>query len=200
VAKFFVFLQITDPEINALITGIRAVANGAAPKTLPHVTIRGPYNRSVPPEQIRRYNHLLSSHPLVLDGIGMFKTETHITVYLKVQHPKLLQIWWKPDYPTKRYGFNPHVTLYDGPNLDRGTRLREFLQLERLKLLTWKFAIVPHASDHTDMFQRMKESADLFLDLVNKRAVRPDILARLSWFLDSPNRHGGSQLSNAAAR
>lgn len=44
-AKSFIFLEIIDPEIMALVHDIRIAATGQSSKSGPHVTIRGPYSR-----------------------------------------------------------------------------------------------------------------------------------------------------------
>jgi 2'-5' RNA ligase len=142
-AKSFVFLEIGDPEIDALISGIRTIATGKRPKAVPHVTLRGPYSKQVPAEQLDRYARILSSDPLVLNGIGSFSRPHHITVFVRVQHSKLQQVWWKPDFPPKKFGFNPHVTLYEGDDIARGQRLLDFLTSEDIKLLTWKYFHCP---------------------------------------------------------
>lgn len=178
-AKSFVFLRITDPEISALISGIRAVAMAVPPKSGPHITIRGPYSRPVPRIQIIRYGKVLASHPLVLEGVDRFQASDHSTVYLKVQHPKLLQVWWKPDYPTKVFGFNPHLTLYEGSDVGRAQSLLTFLRGEGIKLLTSEFAISPYVSDHEDLFPQAERREHLFLKLINRGLVRADVLDRL---------------------
>jgi 2'-5' RNA ligase len=178
-AKSFVFLEITDAEIGGLIYGIRAVAMSSPPQSAPHVTIRGPYSRPVSREQLLRYGRLLSSHPVVLEGIGAFQSGKRATVYLKVQHPNLRQIWWKPDYPIKDFGFNPHVTLYEGSDGDRAQRLQAFLRREGIKLLTSNFAVSPYVSDHKDLFPQVESRDRLFLGLINRGLVRADVLARL---------------------
>jgi 2'-5' RNA ligase len=199
-AKSFVFLEIGDPEIDALISGIRTIATGKRPKAVPHVTLRGPYSKQVPAEQLDRYARILSSDPLVLNGIGSFSRPHHITVFVRVQHSKLQQVWWKPDFPPKKFGFNPHVTLYEGDDIARGQRLLDFLTSEDIKLLTWKYSIVPYVSDHKDLFTHASATGGLFLDLVNKRAVRADILARLQRALDGPNKSQPARIANSGRR
>jgi hypothetical protein len=178
-AKSFVFLQITDSEINALIYGIRTIAMGVAPKSGPHVTIRGPYSRALSRTQLLRYGRILASHPVVLEGIDKFRSGDRTTVFMKVQHPKLLQVWWKRDYPIKEFGFNPHVTLYEGADDDRAQRLEGFLRREGIKLLTTDFAVTPYVSDNKDLFPAAESRERLFLNLVNRGLVRPDVLDRL---------------------
>jgi 2'-5' RNA ligase len=178
-AKSFVFLEISDPEISALIYGIRAVAMTSPPKTAPHITVRGPYARPVSRKELLRYGRILSPHPVVLEGIGAFQSGDRTTVYMKVQHPYLRQIWWKPDYPIKEFGFNPHVTLYEGKDADRAGRLQVFLRREDIKLLTSDFSVSPYVSDHKDLFPRAEGKERLFLSLINRSLVRADVLARL---------------------
>jgi hypothetical protein len=184
-AKSFVFLQITDPEIGALIYGIRSIAMGVAPKSGPHVTIRGPYSRPLSGAQILRYGKTLASHPVVLEGIGKFQSGDRTTVFMKVQHPKLLQVWWKPDYPIKEFGFNPHVTMYEGTDDVRAQRLEIFLRREGIKLLTADFGVTPYVSDNKDLFPAVENHERLFLKLVNRSLVRPDVLDRLDRTLGS---------------
>jgi len=180
VAKSFVFLEIVDPEIRALIYGIRVVATGKPPKSGPHVTLRGPYSRPLSRSQLLRYERLLAADPLVLEGVGTFQSGDSTTVFLKVQHPKLLQIWWKPDYPVKTFGFNPHITLYEGLDTARVQRLEAFLRREGIKLVTNEFAVTPYVSDHRDLFPVDQGGETLFLRLINHGLVRADVLDRLA--------------------
>ena len=178
-AKSFVFLEISDPEISALIHGIRTIATSSPPKSAPHITIRGPYSRPVSRKEILRYERILSSHPIVLEGIGAFQSGDRATVYMKVQHPNLRQIWWKPDYPIKQYGFNPHLTLYEGHDADRALRIETFLRREDIKMLTSEFSVSPYVADHKDLFPQTQGKEQLFLSLINRGLVRADVLARL---------------------
>src|SRR5580765_506029 len=118
-AKRFVFLEITDPEINALLGWIRESAMGTPSRHNVHITIRGPYNVAVPKTQIARYQRLLGAHPVVFEGFDAFSAGGRTIVYVKVQHPRLRQVWWKPDFPILQFGFNPHVTLYEGEDTAR---------------------------------------------------------------------------------
>jgi 2'-5' RNA ligase len=187
-AKSFVFLEISDAEIGALIYGIRAVAMTSPAKSAPHITVRGPYSRPVSRKEILRYGRILSSRPVVLEGIGAFQSGDRITVYMKVQHPNLRQIWWKPDYPIKEFGFNPHLTLYEGKDADRANRLQIFLRREGIKLLTSEFSVSPYVSDHKDLFPQTEGKERLFLSLINRGLVRADVLARLERALGQAQR------------
>jgi 2'-5' RNA ligase len=184
-AKSFVFLEVADPEINYLVHAIRETADHRPARSNVHITIRGPYSRVVGPDKLRRYEHLLLTAPLVLDGVGSFSVGDRTVVYLKVQHPRLRQLWWKPDFPVSKFGFNPHITMYEGTDHERARLFLEFLKREQLKLLTWNFKVTPYVSDHADLFPKPEAGRQRFLQLVNSRMVRADILARLERALRS---------------
>jgi 2'-5' RNA ligase len=179
VARRFVFLEIRDPEINALFGWLRESAMGAPSRHNVHITIRGPYSAEVPESQLKRIQEALNADPIVFDGVGMFSAGTRYVVYVKVQHPKLRQVWWKPDFPVEVYGFNPHITLYEGGDKHRAEAVLHFLQHETLRVLTWDFEVTARVSDHRDLFGDAPRLAESFLGLINKGLVRPDIISRL---------------------
>jgi len=195
-AKRFLFLEVIDPEVVNLLTGIRGLATEQKPKSGVHVTIRGPYNREIPRPQIEQYQKWLRRHPLLLESVGSFHDLERHVVYIRVKHPVLRRIWWKPDFPVNKFGFNPHITLYDGNSAERANRLRAFLEREQLKLLTWEFRVTAYVADHADFFKPKPNSDDSFLGLVNRGLVRADILARLGRTL---NFVGAEELPRATA-
>ena len=184
-AKRFVFLEIRDPEINALVGWLREAAMGSAARHNVHITIRGPYSREIPESQLSRYQSVLRSDPIVLEGVGSFRAGTNHVVYLKVQHPKLRQVWWKPDFPIKDYGFNPHITIFEGKDGARAQAVLDFLRSEGLSVLTPDFEVTARVSDHRDLFSEPQRKAEPFLKLVNSGLVRADILNRFERALRS---------------
>ena len=186
--KSFVFLEFTDPDLNALVSGIRETATGNAPTTNVHITVRGPYSTPIRPEQLRRYHRTLARDPILLDGYGLFRVDKRFIVYVKVQHPKLRQVWWKPDFPISRYGFNPHVTLYEGPDSDRAHALLTFLQQESVKYVTWDFCVTAYVSDHRDLFASPHPLQRHFLKLSRLGTVKPNFLATLDRALKQATR------------
>jgi hypothetical protein len=56
----FVFLEITDPDVNALVAEIRSIVGGSPLMRPAHLTIRGPYARSVPHQVLSRCNAAMS--------------------------------------------------------------------------------------------------------------------------------------------
>jgi hypothetical protein len=115
----------------------------------------------------------------------MFPGENRAVIYMKVQHPKLRRVWWKPDFPIAKYGFNPHITLYEGSDHQRALRLMEFLQREQQKLLTWQFSVSPYVTAQADLFPKPKGGRELFSKLIHTGMIRADILSRLEKSLRS---------------
>lgn len=187
-AKRFVFLEIRDPELNALIGWLREAAMGTPSRHNVHITIRGPYSSEIPEAQIARYQQVLRSDPIVFEGVGAFTAGERRVVYIKVQHPKLRQVWWKPDFPIKKFGFNPHITIFEGSDAHRAQTVLDFLQKERLQLLTWDFEVTSRVSDHRDMFGEAVRKAEPFLKLVNRGLVRADVINRFERTLRSASR------------
>ena len=186
-ARRFIFLEIRDPEINALFGWLREAAMGAPSRQNVHVTIRGPYDSEILESQIRRYQRILSTAPVVFDGVGLFTYAGRSVVYVKVQHPKLRQLWWKPDFPVKEFGFNPHITVYEGTDEVRAGTVLRFLESEHLRLLTWDFEVTARVSDHRDLFGEPQREAKPFLGLVNNGMVRADIICRMERVLRLPS-------------
>ncbi|MFT3907207.1 MAG: hypothetical protein QM718_12930 [Steroidobacteraceae bacterium] len=166
--------------MNALLRWAREAAMGRDKPGNIHVTVRGPYSSPIRATQLARYRRLLASDPLLVEGAGAFAVGENTVVYLKVHHPRLRQIWWKPDYPVSMYGFNPHLTIYEGTDGARAERVLEFLRREQIKLLTWKFEVTTHVSDQRDLFPRSFRDVEPFLGLVRSGHIRPDIINRLT--------------------
>jgi hypothetical protein len=68
----FVFLEITDPDVNALVAEIRSIVGGSPLMRPAHLTIRGPYARSVPHQVLSRCNAAMSHDVLRIYGAGRF--------------------------------------------------------------------------------------------------------------------------------
>lgn len=158
---------------------------GAPSRHNVHITIRGPYSRAIPESQLARYHNVLRSDPIVLEGFGSFRVGARHVVYLKVQHPKLRKVWWKPDFPIKTFGFNPHITIFEGNDAARAHAVLEFLQNERFSVLTWDFEVTARVSDHRDLFSEPLRKSEPFLKLINRGLVRADILNRFERALRS---------------
>lgn len=173
----FVFLEITDRDINYLLLGIQEILYGSRPKRAAHLTIRGPYSRSVTQATLKSLSDRLKYDVLEIAGVGRFSNPLEEVVYVNVTSPNLRRVWWKPDYPIERFGFNPHISLYRGPDSDLATRVETFFKHENLRLLCAEFRIVAHVSRSAqlEIFEPQVPRA-----LVATGRVSPNLLERLT--------------------
>ncbi len=107
-ARTFHVLYLPDGPMASCIDAIRVLANPAE-KYKAHITVRGPYKRGG--FRLGSVNRILESSEIEVRGAGNFFSSGQNTVYLRCESPNLKAVWDKADF-----GFNPHITLYDGPS------------------------------------------------------------------------------------
>jgi hypothetical protein len=138
--RYFYVVYCADPAQQFCLDVIRFLADPAA-KGFAHITVRGPY-LSQPSMKLP----LLATEgeEVQVTGLGDFFSTGQNTVYLKCTSPALLQRWYKPDY-----GYQPHITLYDGSDLLFAQQLRDVLKWTRdnLSIKTTSLARLISQSD-----------------------------------------------------
>jgi len=178
-APRFVFLEFLDPEINALLTGLRREFGGGRESAGIHITVRGPYRGEVPGADLDRCERILLREPILIHGAGLFQNPGENVVYLKVRSTALKEIWWKPDYSIEKFGFNPHISLHKSQDLGLASTIRDFLKNEGIKLVCHSFRLTPFASKQRELFPQSPVRHERhFLELANRGLVRPDVLQR----------------------
>ncbi len=126
--RIFYVLYFDDSRLQACLDAMRFIANPMA-KSRAHITVRGPYSQSY---EMRRQQEKIRGTEVLADGIGAFLTKDQNTVYIRCHATTLQEVWRKRDF-----GFNPHITVYDG-------RSREFAKtlLNKLGSMTIRFHFV----------------------------------------------------------
>ena len=107
------------------INAIRVLANPAE-KNKAHITVRGPYPRR--DRRSGRFSRFVEGSEINIVGPGHFFDFEQNTVYLRCVSPELKIVWDKPDY-----GFNPHITLYDGASSEFARKLWDIVSQHPLK-------------------------------------------------------------------
>ena len=107
-SRTFHVLYIPDGLIAGCINAIRVLASPAE-KSRAHITVRGPYPGVT--NLTNTISRVIESSEINIHDPGNFFDSGQNTVYLRCRSSKLETVWDKPDY-----GFNPHITLYDGPS------------------------------------------------------------------------------------
>ena len=126
--RIFYVVYFDDRRLQGALDAIRLIANPVE-KTRAHITVRGPYTKSISAGALRKR---IGGTEVMADGIGSFLREDQNTVFIRCRSERLREIWRKVEF-----GFNPHITIYDGPS-------REFalMLLDRLSTLPSKFYFV----------------------------------------------------------
>ena len=126
--RVFYVVYFRDRRLQYSLDAMRFIANPSE-KNYAHITVRGPYQQ--------RYNlsgmdRRIDGTEVLADGVGSFFGYSQNTVFIKCYSEMLRDVWKKTDY-----GFNPHVTLYDG----QSRRFAEML-LQQLHHLTIRFRFI----------------------------------------------------------
>ena len=93
---------------------MRYVADPAE-RDFAHITIRGPYKQRY---NLCNLNKMVQGAEVMADGVGSFLSKKQNTVFIRCRSQILRNVWMKPDY-----GFNPHITIYDGPSREFADRV-----------------------------------------------------------------------------
>lgn len=173
----FVFLEIRDPEVFVLLNGLRREFGQTVGPL--HITVRGPYYETISVKDVKSWQRTVSMSPLVIQSAGIFENPNEAVAYVKADSIDLQKIWWKPDFPIEKYGYNPHITIYKGPDADFARKVFEFLKNEDLCISCHDVVVTTFVSKQQDMFPTEYDpGTNQFLELANKRKVRADILQR----------------------
>ena len=177
----FVFLEITQPEIRALLWRMQCILSGAEPRHPVHVTLRGPYVGRI---ILNRSREALCNDTLRIGGVGRFRKPEEV-VFLRVDSPNLRKVCWKRDYP-KKDGHEPHISLYRGRDSAFADRVADFIARESLELFCDEYRLWVHRrlSLHLDSSEDkeagLREESVAFQSL----QIEPRLLTRLRQFVD----------------
>lgn len=143
--KHLLLLKIEDQEFNELFFGIQEILNIQKSKLIPHVTLRGPYIHEPRNEEIKKIEtYIIDGEPLKVNGAGLFNNNETYFVYLKASKSNLKKASWKKDYPIKEYGFNPHITIYQGKDENLANKLLNFLNAQDFKFECKNISLYAH--------------------------------------------------------
>jgi len=179
-AKIFVFLEFNDPEIKSFLSELRhIISNGGNASDQVHITLRGPFKKARPKHMLESFEACLNDEPILISGVGRFYANEKCVVYLKVSSPYLKKVWYKPDYPIRKYGFNPHITLYEGFR-ESGDKVYEFLLKEDISLLSFDYSVTQYFSKNMSLFSRsiQRYSEKDFRKLIVHSRIKSGILDR----------------------
>ena len=116
--KFFHVIYVEVGLRADLLDALRLVCNPDT-RQAAHLTVRGPF---VQPGVATGLRTRVLGVPVVVGGLATFFESNRNTVFLEARADGLRDVWHKPDFP-----FRPHVTIYDGEDVDFAARLFRLL-------------------------------------------------------------------------
>ena len=184
-SKHFLFLDIRDREICTLLHELRTLFNEKPSDTGIHITVRGPYVDPLKADDIKPFQEILKNDTVIISGVGRFENQSNHVVYLHIECEHLIGIWSKRDYPISTYGFNPHISLYEGNDKQLANRIEGFLLSENIVLKTKEFVLTPYVSKQLSLFTKERRRFEKhFLRLILAGTVKADILVRAKSLVD----------------
>ena len=122
--RVFYVVYLPAGEFRTCLDALRVIAR---PQTRfpAHLTVRGPYAEAA---DVSPHSDRIRDAIVRIAGVGIFDGAGQNTVFLHCSCPDLLSVWDKPDY-----GYNPHITLYDGDSLDFAEALYDVLEQAQLR-------------------------------------------------------------------
>ena len=123
--RIFYVVYFTSQRLQKILDAVRFIANPSE-KTSAHITLRGPYSRT---GNMANLSKKIAGSEAIASSIDSFIEEGQSTVFLKCDSKKFREVWNKDDF-----GFNPHITIYDGKS-----RKFAILLLERLAKIKIQF-------------------------------------------------------------
>jgi hypothetical protein len=85
----FIFLELLDPGVYALLKGLMREFGGAGAVRRIHITVRGPYYSTITAKQVEHYQEILKRTPMLIQGAGLFENSGKFIVYIKVSSDSL---------------------------------------------------------------------------------------------------------------
>ncbi|MDP8240145.1 MAG: hypothetical protein P9X24_13735 [Candidatus Hatepunaea meridiana] len=119
--RLFYVIYPEDKRLQVYLDALRLIINPTE-KRLTHVTVRGPIKKHYSKIELQHWNAIIDETSISVNGVGFFFNQNQNTVFLKCESSALKEIWKKSEY-----GYNPHITLYDGNLRDQAVRLLEIL-------------------------------------------------------------------------
>ena len=96
----------------------------------------------IAPEILNKARETLCKDTLRIGGVGRFRQREEV-VFFRVDSPNLRKVCWKRDYP-KKYGYEPHISLYRGHDATFADRVVDFLVRESLAFSCTEYKLWVH--------------------------------------------------------
>jgi hypothetical protein len=146
VARYFVFVEFSDPEVRNFLDQLRRCFSEISLNDSPHITVRGPYQNPPSTKLIEEYSDRLHGHGVLIADVGLFETRKGYAVFLHAKSKLFDEIWWKPDFsgPTSRR--TPHVTIFESSSRYKANQVADFLRSEAIEIVTFNVELTVYVT------------------------------------------------------
>jgi hypothetical protein len=115
-------IKIDDKKIATILNFIKYICSPNS-KTEIHLSVRGPYKVKLSATKIEELNNIVKGALIRVNELSNFFLYNQNTVYLRCISNIVKKVWNKTGY-----GYNPHLTLYDGKDAQFAFELYETLK------------------------------------------------------------------------
>lgn len=166
--KVFYVVYFQDQRLQSILDAIRFIANPEE-KTPAHITLRGPYSQVY---NTRKLSEKIAGSEGFTYGAEAFFYETQNTVYFRCESENFWRVWNK-----KHYGFNPHITIYNGPSRIFAERLLSLLKQFSIRFQFVVGELQPMVSykGQNSTFLREAFDEEISREIVGKKLTIKDI-------------------------
>lgn len=137
--KNLILLNIYDKNLQYFIDKFCETYHIKRPSLVPHITLQGPFMKEKRKSfsttkiatKLNQYIKTINKRgkSIQINGVGIFENNHTYFIYLKVNPDKELKmVTNKIDYPIKKYGFNPHITIATTKNRNQAIFIKEELE------------------------------------------------------------------------
>ena len=174
--RVFYVVQFADPAVQRILDAIRYLSNPAE-KGAAHITVRGPYHRRLNDGNVKKVAAIVEGSMISVRGLDTFFGHNQNTVILRCAAESLRKVWMKRDYD-----YNPHITIYDGPERSVGQDIIDHLAELDLYFQCEADGVSPHISYKGQRTFDLRTAFDApFISQVLSRPIELNTIDTMDW-------------------
>ena len=144
--RYFVFVQFGSNEVTDFLMRLRAALTQNKTISPIHVTLRGPYPKPPPLDELEAFAERLRGYGVKIHDHGYFNIPSGFAVFLRAECSIFRELWHKPDFKVSPALIQPHITVFESSEREAAQRVRDFLRREGIYIHTYDLFISVYGS------------------------------------------------------